>query len=61
MFLGHVCEMEGFNGPKELNSTEPTGVVMLEIEHNKEPIASGTRENGKKTHARGFNVVENAK
>jgi len=30
----HVCEMEGFNGPKELNSTDSTGVVMLEVEHN---------------------------
>jgi hypothetical protein len=31
----HVCEMEGFDRPKEPNSIEPTGAVMLQIRHNK--------------------------
>ncbi len=35
VFRFHVCGMEGFNKLKEPNSTKATGVVMVEVEHNK--------------------------
>lgn len=50
--------MEGFNKLEEPNSTKATRVVMVEVEHNKGAYREWYKINEKKTHIRGFSIVE---